>query len=73
MLKPKQTDPQFKLRLTPELDTAIEMAAMKNGRTKNGEILMRLDQSFARSDTDFEARVVEIIERHVRNSHRRSR
>lgn len=48
MRTPKQTDPQFKLRLTPEIDKAIESSAAKSGRTKNAEILFRLEASFER-------------------------
>lgn len=56
MRQPKQTDPQFKLRLTPELDAAIEAAAAKSGRKKNGEILMRLERSFAIEASEAERR-----------------
>lgn len=47
MRTPKQTDPQFKLRLTPELDQAIEAAAAESGRTKNAEILFRLSDALS--------------------------
>lgn len=47
MARPKQTDPQFKLRLTPELKGWIEKAAEANSRTMNAEILDRLQSSFA--------------------------
>lgn len=50
MRTPKQTDPQFKLRLTPEIDDAIEAAAAQSGRKKNGEILARLEQSLLLPD-----------------------
>lgn len=47
MAAPKQTDPQFKLRLTPELKTAIERAADSSGRSMNAEIVARLEESFS--------------------------
>lgn len=46
MAAPKQTDPQFKLRLTPDLKQDIETAADANGRSMNAEIVARLEQSF---------------------------
>lgn len=45
MAAPKQTDPQFKLRLTPEIKLGIEQAAEANGRSMNAEILYRLQTS----------------------------
>lgn len=45
MAAPKQTDPQFKLRLTPEIKARIERAANESGRSMNAEILYRLEQS----------------------------
>jgi len=45
-MAPKQTDPQFKLRLTPEVKEAVEKAASLNGRSMNAEILFRLEYSF---------------------------
>lgn len=42
MSSPKQTDPQFKLRLTPELRDEIEAAAKANNRSMNAEIISRL-------------------------------
>lgn len=45
-MAPKQTDPQFKLRMTPEIKAAIERAAALNGRSMNAEILARLEGSF---------------------------
>ena len=41
-MAPKQTDPQFKLRMTD----AIEAAAKANNRSMNAEILSRLEDSF---------------------------
>lgn len=46
MAAPKQTDPQFKLRLTPEVKAKIEHAANESGRSMNAEILWRLERSF---------------------------
>ena len=45
-MTPKQTDPQFKLRMTPEIKSAIEAASALSGRSMNAEILFRLEQSF---------------------------
>lgn len=45
-MAPKQTDPQFKLRMTPAIKDAIEAAATGNGRSMNAEILARLEASF---------------------------
>lgn len=47
MAVPKQTDPQFKLRLTPEVKAKIERAANESGRSMNAKILRRLEESFA--------------------------
>lgn len=44
-MAPKQTDPQFKLRMTPEVKAAIEEAAERNNRSMNAEILHRLEDS----------------------------
>jgi hypothetical protein len=44
-MPPKQTDPQFKLRMTPEIKEAIEAAALQNNRSMNAEILARLQAS----------------------------
>jgi hypothetical protein len=46
MVPPKQTDPQFKLRLTPELKAQIEKFAKVNNRSLNAEIISRLERSF---------------------------
>lgn len=45
-MAPKQTDPQFKLRMTPEIKEAIEKAAAQNNRSMNAEILARLEATF---------------------------
>ena len=42
-MAPKQTDPQFKLRLTPEIRDRIGAAAARNGRSLNAEILATLE------------------------------
>lgn len=47
MPAPKQTDPQFKLRMTPDIKEAIEKSAAANNRSMNAEILARLEASFA--------------------------
>lgn len=49
-MAPKQTDPQFKLRMTPEIKDAIEAAAKADNRSMNAEILSRLEDSFRKSD-----------------------
>lgn len=45
MAKPTQSDPQFKLRMTPELHGKISEAARANNRSMNAEILDRLEKS----------------------------
>ena len=47
MAAPKQTDPQMKIRLPPELKALIEAAADQNNRSQNAEIISRLEMSFA--------------------------
>ncbi|EKF40158.1 hypothetical protein NA8A_22356 [Nitratireductor indicus C115] len=44
MATPKQTDPQFKLRLPAALKDEIEEAARTNNRTMNAEIVDRLEK-----------------------------
>lgn len=46
MATPKQTDPQFKLRLPLALKGQIETAAADNSRTMNAEIIDRLQLTF---------------------------
>ncbi|MFB0691934.1 Arc family DNA-binding protein [Agrobacterium pusense] len=53
-MAPKQTDPQFKLRLPPELKLALDEAAFLNNRSVSAEILARLTESF-RDDVAREA------------------
>ncbi|MBX8825243.1 Arc family DNA-binding protein [Ochrobactrum sp. SFR4] len=55
MATPKQTDPQFKLRMTPAIKDAIEAAASTNKRSMNAEILARLEASFEDNQTTSEA------------------
>lgn len=43
----KQTDPQYKLRLSQELKDQVEAAAKEAGRSMNAEIVARLEGSFA--------------------------
>lgn len=38
-------DPQLKIRLPVELKTSIEMAALKNRRSINAEVVARLEES----------------------------
>lgn len=52
MATPKQTDPQFKLRMTPAIKDAIEAAASANKRSMNAEILARLELSFSSSPSE---------------------
>ena len=42
----KQTHPQYKLRLPPELKARIENAAGANRRSMNAEIVARLERTF---------------------------
>ena len=46
MATPKQTDPQFKLRLPSGLKDQIDQAAGANNRSLNAEIVSRLERSF---------------------------
>lgn len=62
MATPKQTDPQFKLRLTPKLKEQIEQAALANNRSMNAEIVAQLEdhpriqELELRQITDFQQR-----------------
>lgn len=47
MAVPKQTDPQFKLRLTPEIKNRIEENAATNNRSLNAEMLDCLEKGLA--------------------------
>lgn len=55
MAAPKQTDPQYKLRMTPEIKEQIEKAAKANNRTMNAEILARLENSFVKKVSEISA------------------
>jgi hypothetical protein len=46
MAKDERTDPQYKLRYSPELKAKIEAAAKESGRSINAEIVQRLEASF---------------------------
>lgn len=41
-----QTDPQYKLRIPPELKKQLEDSAKDSNRSMNAEIVLRLQQSF---------------------------
>ncbi len=41
-----QTDPQYKLRLPPDLKARIEQAARDSNRSMNAEIIARLEATF---------------------------
>lgn len=49
--------PDMKLRISKELRAKIEKAARENGRTLNGEINVRLEQSF---DSDLNSAIEEL-------------
>lgn len=42
-----QTDPQYKLRLPPELKAKIEESAKLHNRSMNADMVFRLEQTFA--------------------------
>lgn len=44
----QQTDPQYKLRMPPELRDKLKKASMDNHRSMNAEIVARLQESFER-------------------------
>lgn len=44
-----QTDPQFKLRVPPELKTKIEESAKLHNRSMNADMVARLEASFSDS------------------------
>lgn len=70
-MAPKQTDPQFKLRMTPAVKDAIESAASENGRSMNAEILARLEASFDLNSISLE-RLKFLEEMWVRNDRERN-
>ncbi len=45
-IKPKETDPQIKIRIPPFFKQIIDIESKKNGRSKTAEILHRLKMSF---------------------------
>jgi len=47
MAAPKQTDPQFKLRMPQALKNDLDRAVEASGRTLNAEIVWRLEASFS--------------------------
>jgi hypothetical protein len=52
-MAPKQSDPQFKLRLPPELKAALEEAAQINNRSVSAEIIARLQDSLVHVGKEF--------------------
>jgi len=44
-----RTDPQFKLRMPPELRAQVEQAAKAAHRSLNAEIVIRLEATFAQA------------------------
>lgn len=42
-----RTDPQFKLRVPPELRAKIEQSAFASRRSMNAEVVIRLEASYA--------------------------
>jgi len=44
-------DPQFKLRVPPELRAKIEQSAFESRRSMNSEIVIRLEASYAQDKT----------------------
>ena len=50
-MKDPRTNPQFKIRLTPELKSQLEAASLESGRTMTTEIIHRLEGSFAMDRT----------------------
>jgi len=48
-MAPKQTDPQFKLRLSEDLKALVEEGAISNNRSMNAEIIARLEQAYGQA------------------------
>ena len=42
-----RTDPQFKLRVPPELRAKIEQSSVASRRSMNSEVVIRLEASYA--------------------------
>lgn len=59
MAAPKQTDPQFKLRLTPEIKNRIEENAATNNRSLNAEMLDCLEKGLTHEKLVAEIRRLE--------------
>ncbi|MBZ9665228.1 Arc family DNA-binding protein [Pseudomonas sp. LMG 31766] len=45
-----RTDPQFKLRVPPELRATIEQSASASRRLMNAEVVIRLEASYAQDN-----------------------
>lgn len=70
MATPKQTDPQFKLRLPSELKSKIDWVAVVNNRSINAEMVARLEESFdeaVRLPPDLAARITASATRNMRS------
>ncbi|MDW9582497.1 Arc family DNA-binding protein [Sinorhizobium meliloti] len=66
-MAPKQTDPQFKLRLPPDLKEALEAAAQRNNRSVSAEILARLTDTFRYENKEeiWDRRIAELDRKHA--------
>lgn len=62
MARPKQSDPQFKLRIPEELKARITAAAEANNRSVSSEILEVLEVAFPPPDADVAEMVSELNE-----------
>lgn len=60
MAQTSRDDPQLKLRITPQMKTAIEAAARSNNRTMNAEIVARLELSLS-DEASVHSKLDEII------------
>lgn len=54
---------QISLRLPDSLRAQIEEAAQVSGRSKNTEMVIRLEESFAKSDMDIQSAILQIQEK----------
>ncbi|MVT28158.1 Arc family DNA-binding protein [Acidovorax citrulli] len=61
----KQTDPQYKLRIPPDLKEQIETAAKESGRSMNAEIVARLEDSFAARNDGTVLAAMDVVRRGV--------
>lgn len=58
-----QTDPQYKLRLPPELKEKIVASSKAHNRSMNADIVARLEQTFSDfDDASFQLRLKEAVE-----------